>query len=82
MSDNKDTHSDTPISTHLYTPKEAADLLTIKESWLRRKAGNRTIPCTFLGKHLRFSEHDLRSIINQGETTPPTRRGRPRRSHT
>ncbi|WP_184480013.1 helix-turn-helix domain-containing protein [Saccharopolyspora gloriosae] len=81
MSDSKEFKLDTPPSTLLYTPKQAADLLTIKESWLRRKAGNRTIPCTFLGKHLRFSEHDIRSIINQGETTPPARHGRPRRAH-
>jgi excisionase family DNA binding protein len=38
----------------LYTPAQAAALLAVKESWLRRKAGQRAIPCTFVGKHLRF----------------------------
>src|SRR5215207_9325271 len=30
----------------LYTPAEAARLLTVPESWLRRKAAARAIPCT------------------------------------
>lgn len=50
----------------LYTPAQAAELLAVKESWLRRKAGRRTIPCTFLGKHLRFSDENLRTIIESG----------------
>ncbi|WP_441173107.1 helix-turn-helix domain-containing protein [Micromonospora palomenae] len=47
----------------LYTPAEAAALLRVSESWLRRRAGRRQIPCTFLGKHLRFSAADLAAII-------------------
>jgi len=62
----------------LYTPAQAAEILTVRESWLRRKAGSRAIPCTFLGKHLRFSARDLDSIITDGATTPAPRRGRPR----
>jgi excisionase family DNA binding protein len=50
----------------LYTPAQAAALLAVKESWLRRKAGQRAIPCTFVGKHLRFSAHDLRAITALG----------------
>lgn len=64
----------------LYTPAAAAALLSIKESWLRRKAGTRAIPCTFLGRHLRFSHADLRSITTQGNHPTPTRRGRPRKT--
>ncbi|WP_141684555.1 helix-turn-helix domain-containing protein [Micromonospora sediminicola] len=47
----------------LYTPAEAAALLRVPESWLRRRAGRRQIPRTFLGKHLRFSAADLAAII-------------------
>ena len=36
------------------------------ESWLRRKAGQRLIPCTKLGKHLRFSPDDLARITQNG----------------
>jgi hypothetical protein len=39
----------------LYTPGEAAQPLKVRESWLRKKAAARLVPCTFLGKHLRFS---------------------------
>lgn len=65
----------------LYTPAEAAALLAVRESWLRRKAGRREIPCTFLGKHLRFSSDDLTSIAQTGarparSTRPPAKRHR------
>jgi excisionase family DNA binding protein len=69
----------------LYTPAEAAETLQVRESWLRKKAAARVIPCTFLGKHLRFSEDDLNRIIKGGEREPvgssrPTRATRQRRS--
>lgn len=60
----------------LYTPGAAAELLAVPESWLRRKAGRRLIPCTFLGKHLRFSAADLAEITAAGSQSvlPPHRR--------
>ncbi|MET8850948.1 helix-turn-helix domain-containing protein [Amycolatopsis sp. NPDC004625] len=69
----------------LYTPAAAAERLTVGESWLRHKAGQRLIPCTFIGKHLRFSEDDLRAIVAAGHRAPRNRNqtGRPgRRRHT
>ncbi|SDN05421.1 helix-turn-helix domain-containing protein [Allokutzneria albata] len=60
----------------LYTPAQAAIALAVKESWLRRKAGQRTIPCTFLGKHLRFSRADLEAITHASHRRPR----QPRRS--
>ena len=47
----------------VFTPAEAAGILRVRESWLRRKAAARQIPCTFLGKHLRFSAADLAAIV-------------------
>jgi excisionase family DNA binding protein len=47
----------------LYTPAEAAQRLRVRESWLRKKAASREVPCTFLGKHLRFSPTDLATIV-------------------
>ncbi|WP_372504877.1 helix-turn-helix domain-containing protein [Lentzea flava] len=47
----------------LYTPAQAAELLQIRESWLRRRAARRSVPCTFLGKHLRFSRQDLEGVV-------------------
>jgi excisionase family DNA binding protein len=65
----------------LHTPAEAAKILKVRESWLRTKAARRAIPCTFLGKHLRFSDDDITQIMTDGERQPVTTRGRgsPRR---
>jgi excisionase family DNA binding protein len=68
----------------LYTPAQAASLLSVPESTLRRQAAARTVPCTFVGKHLRFSPDDLTEIIAQGRraarTTTGRRSGRTRRN--
>jgi excisionase family DNA binding protein len=63
----------------LHTPAEAAMLLTVPESWLRRQAGQRKLPCTFLGRHLRFSDADLQAIITAGTRPARTTSRRPRR---
>ena len=65
----------------LYTPGEAAEMLRVRESWLRRKAAARQVPCTFLGKHLRFSAADLAAIVAQNGQAATGRRPR-RRSST
>ena len=58
---------ETPVrSPLLLTPASAALLLAVPESWLRRKAGRRLIPCTFIGKHLRFSMNDIAAIADHG----------------
>lgn len=56
----------------LHTPAEAAEILSVPESWLRKKAAARVIPCTFVGKHLRFSDTDLAQIIESGARQPRT----------
>jgi hypothetical protein len=74
----------------LFTPAQAAQLLQVRESWLRRRAARRLVPCTFLGKHLRFSRANLAQIIADaaratttsqqsapGANVAPRRRGRP-----
>jgi excisionase family DNA binding protein len=60
----------------LHTPAEAAEILRVRESWLRTKASARVIPCTFIGKHLRFSESDIQQIKTDGAREPVTRRRR------
>ncbi|MEU4740920.1 helix-turn-helix domain-containing protein [Actinosynnema sp. NPDC023658] len=61
----------------LHTPAQAARVLSVRESWLRRMAGRREIPCTFLGKHLRFSDADLLAIVRDGARTARGDAGRP-----
>jgi len=60
----------------LHTPAEAAEILSIRESWLRDKAAARAIPCTFVGKHLRFSDDDIAQIVAAGARPPVTGRRR------
>jgi excisionase family DNA binding protein len=66
-------------TSRLYTPAEAAEILRIRESWLRAKAAARAIPCTFIGKHLRFSDDDITQIMTDGARQPVTRARRTRR---
>jgi hypothetical protein len=44
------------MTSELHTVAEAAGILKVRESWLKAKASARLIPCTFVGKHLRFSD--------------------------
>ncbi|WP_223839645.1 helix-turn-helix domain-containing protein [Nocardiopsis deserti] len=60
----------------VFTPAEAAALLKVPESWLRKRASARQVPCTFIGKHLRFSSSDLEQIIRDGHRDPVTPRAR------
>jgi excisionase family DNA binding protein len=66
-SPNHTTGDPTPL---LLTPTQAAQLLQVPESWLRRRAARHLVPCTFLGKHLRFSRTNLEQIL--ADATRPT----------
>jgi hypothetical protein len=46
------------------------------------KAAARLIPCTFVGKHLRFSDSDIAEIIQAGARQPVTVRKRGGRNGT
>ncbi len=56
-----DSRSAAPL---LYTAEQAASLLQVRPSWLRRKAAARAVPCRFVGKHLRFSRTDIEAIAD------------------
>lgn len=60
----------------LYTAEQAAALLQVRPSWLRRKAAARAVPCRYLGKHLCFSHADITAISEASATAPhqPRRR--------
>jgi hypothetical protein len=62
------------MSGELHTAAEAADILKVRESWLKTKAAARMIPCTFIGKHLRFSDDDIAEIMKAGARQPATSR--------
>lgn len=58
------------MTDQLHTAAEAATILKVRESWLKTKAAARAIPCTFIGKHLRFSDDDIAEIMNAGARRP------------
>jgi hypothetical protein len=63
-----DAHGGTVAAPLLYTPEQAAALLQVRPSWLRRKAAARAVPCRFVGKHLRFSHNDITAIADSAAT--------------
>ena len=58
------------MAGELHAAAEVAGILKVRESWLKTKASARLIPCTFVGKHLRFSDDAQR-------WPPPTQQLRP-----
>ncbi len=46
---------------------EAAALLNVPESWLRKKVSARLVPYTRLGRHVRFTAEHLDQIVAAGE---------------
>jgi hypothetical protein len=46
----------------------------VSAHWLRRKAGKRLIPCTFIGTRPRWSEQDLLDLIEQRRLAPAASR--------
>jgi hypothetical protein len=58
------------MAGQLHTAAEAASMLKVRESWLKTKAAAWLIPCTFVGKHLRFSDADIDEIMKAGAREP------------
>jgi hypothetical protein len=70
------------MTGELHTVAETAQILKVRESWLKTKASARLVPCTFVGKHLRFSDDDIAEIMRVGARQPVTRRRRSASSGT
>lgn len=58
--------ADPPAAPLLYTAEQAAVLLAVSPGWLRRAAGEGRVYSVLIGKHLRFSRHDLDELIARG----------------
>src|SRR5437773_4624116 len=54
----------------LYTSDEAAEILRVKKSWLKRQAAARKIPFTMLGRSYRFTSAHLSAIVRMHEQAP------------
>jgi excisionase family DNA binding protein len=52
------------------TTEEAADFLCVSYSWLKKAAQRREVPCTHIGRAVRFSRTHVEEIIAAGEQPP------------
>ena len=67
----------------LYTAAEAAEILRVKQSWLKRQAAARKIPFTMLGGAYRFTDGHLAAIVQMHEKMPsPSGKSRDSRSRS
>jgi excisionase family DNA binding protein len=49
------------------TTEEAADLLNVSYSWLKKAAQRGDVPCTRIGRTVRFADTHVRAIVEAGE---------------
>lgn len=52
------------------TTEEAANILCVSYSWLKKAVQRREVPCTHIGRAVRFSRVHLDEIIAAGEQAP------------
>lgn len=48
----------------LFTFAEAAEMTSLKESWLRRAVAARRIPFRRIGRHVRFAQADIDALVS------------------
>ena len=51
----------------LMTTEEAADLLNFSYSWLKKVAQRGEVPCTHIGRAVRFSHAHVQAVVDAGE---------------
>ena len=47
----------------LLTVEEAAELLSVPVSWLKKRVATHAVPCTRLGRHIRFTRAQVTGIV-------------------
>jgi excisionase family DNA binding protein len=57
-------HSRTGAGGQLLTPADVAELLSVSEAWIRRQAAAHLVPCTRLGRQVRFTAEQVQQIVN------------------
>jgi excisionase family DNA binding protein len=55
------------LTGQLLTPAEVADLLSVSEAWVRRQAAAHQVPCTRLGRQVRFTPEQVQQIVDAAE---------------
>jgi excisionase family DNA binding protein len=51
----------------LLTTEEAAELLNVSYSWMKKAAQRGDVPCTGIGRAVRFSQVHIQAIVEAGE---------------
>ena len=52
----------------LMTTEEAAEVLNVSYSWLKKAAQRGVVPCTHIGRAVRFSSAHIQVIVEAGES--------------
>lgn len=55
------------MTAPLLTTPEAAAVLRVSSSWLKKAAAAGVVPCTRIGRGVRFSEENLAEIVANGQ---------------
>ena len=50
--------------------EEAAAMLGVSESWMRKAVSAKSVPFTKIGKHVRFTAEHMARIITENENDP------------
>ena len=69
--------NDVRMLDRLMTTEEAADVLNVSYSWLKKAAQRGVVPCTHIGRAVRFSSAHIHAIVETRESagSPLPRRG-------
>lgn len=51
------------MSDRLLTASEVAELLSVKESWVRDATRDGRLPCVRLGRYVRYDDADVRAWV-------------------
>lgn len=71
--------ADAPETPLVLTPAQARQVIgedLVSERWLKRAAGERLIPCTYVGRRPGFTRAQCAEIVEQFSRSPKRRNGR------
>ena len=57
------------MTDRLLTVDEAAEVLQVSTSWLRKRVAARAVPCVRLGRTVRFADSDIAQIVAKNRQT-------------
>ena len=64
---SRDQRGGESVGAELLTVEQAAAVLAVPTSWLKQRVSARSVPCTRLGRHIRFTRDQLVAIVTASE---------------